>query len=176
MQPKDLYTGEWVIAVNNRPYFGMTYLFALLIKGFQFVFVSRQYAGFQHAARIKDGRVIEMLGNGRHAPAIQEWLSHRNRTVAVFKADKPFVWLPSMPYGYFDILQIAFSRIRAWLGIGREWNGKDGVPKKYIGFFCSEEIALASQRSEQEAANLLPAQLFEKEWLEYKFTFETEKA
>lgn len=168
-----LKTGEWVLVVSNKAWFSPVYLFSLAIKAFQFLIDGRRNHQFNHAARVKDGVVIEMLGNGRNEAPVTEWLNRQNRMVAVMKPNVPFVAVPIKPYGYFDIPQLVLSWIRKKLGFGNTWNGKDGVRAKHEGFFCSEEIALALGRENAHVA--LPSHILDFEELELIGIIETKK-
>lgn len=168
--------GEWAGAVCNHFWWSPVYLFSLTIKLFQWLFPKYRKRGWwrcNHCIRIVNGVVIEMLAAGKVETPLEVWVTRQRRSVAMFK---PLVWfqpVPATPYDFFGIPQVVLHYARLCLGLGNNWNGKDGVPKGLEGYFCSEELAAALGHPYSHL--VLPCQAFEMEDLWYMETVETFK-
>lgn len=143
---QQLKQGEWVLNVSNHFRWHYVYLFSLVIKAGQWVLHKIDPIQFpdwedNHTIRVKDGRVIEMLANGKNTEErIEDWIAKQNRTVKVLRPLVPFVDTPPKPYDFWGIPQIMLSYFRKYiLRRGNTWNGTDGVPKDKDGFTCVEE-------------------------------------
>lgn len=157
--------------VSNGFWVSWVVLFSFSIKVFQLLVHYCKYWHCNHAIRIVDGTVIEMLAEGRVETPVDEWLAQRKRTVYFFKPLEPFREVERLPYGFLDIPQIVLHWLRLRLGIGHGWDGEDGIIKKLRGMFCSEEVGSAI--GEEHAHRLLPCTLGHSDRLRYEFKLTT---
>ncbi|QHL87424.1 hypothetical protein GU926_08235 [Nibribacter ruber] len=103
--------------------------------------------GPNHTANLINGHVYEMTAKGREKTELDEWLKKTNRRVQVLKPLGPFD-LPkeSKPYGFFDLVMMLFQLIARKLGLKWTWNGRTGVLRRWVGWFCSEFSAICGYR------------------------------
>jgi len=168
----DLKSGCYVVAAANKFWLNYVFAFSLAIKVFQLLCLFKFWR-FNHALRVEDGTVTEMLAAGKTTCSIEDWLGRQDRVIAIFKAPG-FVETEKLPYAYFDIVQLVLHWIRKKLNIGNTWNGTDGVPKNKKGYYCSEEVAAALGR--KDAHLIMPCMLFDLPELELLGFLETKKA
>lgn len=152
----DLAYGSWILVAANKFWLNYVFAFSLAIKVFQLLCMFK-YWRFNHALRVEDGQVTEMLAEGKTSCTIAEWLERQDRDVLILKPLVAFEQTEQLPYATFDIPQIVLHWIRKKLNFGNTWNGTDGVPEKKKGYYCSEEVAAALGR--KDAHLIMPCML-----------------
>jgi hypothetical protein len=172
--PGNLQEGEWVLVVNNHFNWSLIYLFSLVIKLYQLVWLRLTESWQeQHALRVMNGITREQLGSGCNEVPVGEWLPRANRTVDVYQYEEAFAEVAKKGYGFFDIPQIFLHGIRRKLSIGHAWNGTDGIPPRFAGWFCSEEVGMAIRH--RLSHHLFPGEIRYIKTLRYVGSFQTVK-
>lgn len=170
--------GEWVVNVNNHFYWSHVYLFSLVIKCGQWVLHKcnpRKYPDWQynHAVRFVNGRVVEMLANGKNThETVEHWLTKQRRTLKLYRNIEPFKNTLNLPYDFFGLPQKMLSYFRKEvLKKGNTWNGTDGVLRD--GYDCIEEVYTSIREHNPHIA--LPCMVPHSNKLVYVATIETYK-